>query len=437
MKALEFDEEIHDKVYSSEEDIDFPDLSDNNQHVNMNACNNCHDLNLNTITSNNVIELLKEVTANNLHEKIIQLAVSNTASSSFSKNSEKLKNDFEFEYIAPYSLSEINNRLNKPIISTRDSSFDDLKNKIESLKNEIKSIKLNQIICDHRITQIETGNNKGKTVAEENTLAKPINLDPRQAKEAASSIHLEDIPNNPLYAQLHAYLSQKQSNTFASIAKDDVHDIKSYEKVEKREMIFLLEISDIQRKEEPWKIFQWYLLNGLYLPGYNTSENVYSFSKMIIKQIIYIEDWGISSMTERQFNLNKVSMKFTYWEYIQAFNKVLYYNNERHKHTWFIKTIRDYKSIPHKGIIGDTLVRHMTRKFSNQEEDDQNEMINNYLERVKKNLLHNIEKNAKSDSSMSSETSDDTYEAQPYESEGHVSEDTLKKAEDFLLKLKK
>ncbi|KAG5590217.1 hypothetical protein H5410_040731 [Solanum commersonii] len=42
-------------------------------------------------------------------------------------------------------------------------------------------------------------------------------------------------------------------------------------------------------------------------------------------------------MTERQFSLNKFMVSFTYWDYIQAFNKVLYYNNERHKHTWFIK----------------------------------------------------------------------------------------------------
>ncbi|KAG5577325.1 hypothetical protein H5410_057459 [Solanum commersonii] len=40
---------------------------------------------------------------------------------------------------------------------------------------------------------------------------------------------------------------------------------------------------------------------------------------MIIKQIISIEDWGISSMKE------------------SAFKKVLYYNNETHKNTWFIK----------------------------------------------------------------------------------------------------
>ncbi|KAG5596060.1 hypothetical protein H5410_037292 [Solanum commersonii] len=99
------------------------------------------------------------------------------------------------------------------------------------------------------------------------------------------------------------------------------------------------------------------------------------------------------------------------------------------------KTIQDNKSISHKGIIADNSVRHMARKISDQEEDDQNEMINHYLEEVKKNLLLNITQYAKSDSSMRSETTDDTHEAQPYESDGPVLEDTLKKAEDFLLKM--
>ncbi|KAG5605484.1 hypothetical protein H5410_026976 [Solanum commersonii] len=51
---------------------------------------------------------------------------------------------------------------------------------------------------------------------------------------SSSSVHLEDIlKSRPLYAELHAYLLQKQSDTFASIAKDDVDNIKSYKHVAK------------------------------------------------------------------------------------------------------------------------------------------------------------------------------------------------------------
>ncbi|KAG5594632.1 hypothetical protein H5410_035864 [Solanum commersonii] len=180
-----------------------------------------------------------------------------------------------------------------------------------------------------------------------------------------SSIYLEDIlEGSLLYAELQAYLAQKEkSDIFPSIARKDNDDIKTYKRVAKKEMIFLLKNSEIQRKDEPWKIFQHYLLNGLYFPGesyktrsyyetilittgsvefehfsgYNTSEKVYNFSKMIIKQIISIEEWGISSMKERQMSFNKVPTSFTYWDYINAFSKVLYYNNERQKHTWFLK----------------------------------------------------------------------------------------------------
>ncbi|KAG5605136.1 hypothetical protein H5410_026628 [Solanum commersonii] len=160
-----------------------------------------------------------------------------------------------------------------------------------------------------------------------------------------------------------SFSNSQRDDTIASIAKEDNDDIKFYEKLSKKETIFLLENSGIQRKEDPWKIFQRYLINELYFPGesyktrsyyetilintgsvefqhflgYNTSENVYNFSKMIIKQIISVENWGISTMKERQISLNKITMSFTYWDYIQVFDKVLYYNNNRHKHTWFIK----------------------------------------------------------------------------------------------------
>ncbi|KAG5630650.1 hypothetical protein H5410_002367 [Solanum commersonii] len=437
LKTLELEEDMHDKFYSvlyisgSESDYyddDYsksgsetnkPETFGNTQSATIDACKcrcdicSCENdefyklqsqfeyMNIKNITSDNVIKLLKEVTDKTLREKIIQLAGNNKASSS--NVVEKSKN--EFEYSAPYSLSEVNNRLSKQ-----------------------------HIICDHRLTQIESTNNKGKNIIEENTLAKSTNIDPKQnmflrmmqivtahkcitakgfsatykdrdisytfindlishdinvlinmkqkhcfwnrkkhivtlpyednfseddiptksrpcqmnaelvefckkeidnllqnglikpskspwscttfyvnnatkkergvlrmdppwvtkarergsythergrsssksskssygsssssliiqkggmslvklTKEATSSIHLNDIlENNPIYAQLQAYLSRKQSDTFASVAKEEGDDIKSYEKISKREMIFLLENSDVQRKEEP------------------------------------------------------------------------------------------------------------------------------------------------------------------------------------------
>uniref|UniRef100_M1DMC2 Zinc knuckle family protein n=1 Tax=Solanum tuberosum TaxID=4113 RepID=M1DMC2_SOLTU len=130
-----------------------------------------------TITADNVIELLKEVTDNTLREKIIQLAVGKTSSSSSIPNDKMVKD--EFNYSAPYSLTEVHNRLSsKQTMIIRDTSFDDL-------KEEIKFLKQNHIICDHRLTQIESANNKGKnkvdeSTAKENILANTLNIDPKQ-----------------------------------------------------------------------------------------------------------------------------------------------------------------------------------------------------------------------------------------------------------------
>ncbi|WMV57966.1 hypothetical protein MTR67_051351 [Solanum verrucosum] len=278
------------------------------------------DMNMFTITADNVIELLKEVTDNTLREKVIQLAASKTSSSTSIPSDRKVKD--EFNYSTPYSLSEVHNRLSsKQTMVIRDTSFDDLKGEIEHLKEEIKFLKQNHIICDHRLTQIESANSKGKnkvdeSTAEENILANTLNIDPKQnmflgmmqivtahkwmdppwitkargkgsytrgrgrsspsssissygssssstpiiqkggmslynlnsraQEKASSSIHLEDITeSDPLYAKLHEFITQKQGDSFASIAKEEVDDIKTYEKVEKREMIFLLENSDI------------------------------------------------------------------------------------------------------------------------------------------------------------------------------------------------
>ncbi|KAG5592167.1 hypothetical protein H5410_042681 [Solanum commersonii] len=92
----------------------------------------------------------------------------------------------EFNYSASYSLSEVHNRLSsKQTMIIRDTSFDDLKGEIEHLKEGIEFLKQNHIICDHRLTQIESANSKGKnkvddSTVEENIPANTLNIDLKQ-----------------------------------------------------------------------------------------------------------------------------------------------------------------------------------------------------------------------------------------------------------------
>ncbi|KAG5586674.1 hypothetical protein H5410_047108 [Solanum commersonii] len=151
------------------------------------------------------------------------------------------------------------------------------------------------------------------------------NLNSRAQEKASSLIHLKDIPeSDQLYAKLQEFLTQEQGDSFASITKEE-------------------------RREEPWKILQRYLVNGLYFP-----------SESYITQKYY-ETLLISTGVEFQY-------------------------------------------------------------------------FSGYNTSENKKILRNISHYAKLDSSICSETSEDMHEAQPYEEESPV--DALKKAKDFLAKLK-
>ncbi|KAG5605775.1 hypothetical protein H5410_027267 [Solanum commersonii] len=90
------------------------------------------------------------------------------------------------------------------------------------------------------------------------------------------------------------------------------------------------------------------------------------------------------------------------------------------KNYWILlqKRFQEYGITPQKGIITDSSVKHIARKISVQDIDKE-EMINNYIEEVKRSLLLNLTQYEKSDTSLRNESSDDAIddiqEAQPVE----------------------
>jgi len=108
------------------------------------------------------------------------------------------------------------------------------------------------------------------------------------------------------------------------------------------------------------------------------------------------------------------------------------------KMNYWILLNKEFKNIVlflKNGIIQDISVRHIARKISIQD-GNKEEMINNYLDEVRKNILLNITQYEKSDTSMRSETSDDVADIQEAQLCEPTTEDVLEKAEDLLRKLK-
>ncbi|KAG5619536.1 hypothetical protein H5410_004754 [Solanum commersonii] len=246
-QSLELDEETYDKVYGllytsgSKDDyyseygsnIELLDASDNDKNC-VNPCTTCKDSSFDDL-KNEVENLKREIKSLKQNQLICDHRITkieiNNSEDRFSKNKGILENHIEkgpnnlypkrdmfmgiMQIITTHkwyakctilidnsfsitNIAMIDSSADvsciqegftfsafQKFIKEDNSSFDDVKNEVENLKREIKSLKQNQLICDHRITQIEINNfedmfSKNKGISENYVEKEPINLDPKK-----------------------------------------------------------------------------------------------------------------------------------------------------------------------------------------------------------------------------------------------------------------
>ncbi|XP_075103464.1 uncharacterized protein LOC142178045 [Nicotiana tabacum] len=285
---------------------------------------------------------------------------------------------------------------------------------VENLKRDIKSLKQNQMICDHRITQIEKinslaekSNDKNKGISENDIEEKPIITLPYE-----DNFSEDDIPTKSRPCQMNAELVE-----FC-----------------KKEIDSLLQKGLIKPSKSPWSCTAFYVNNAAEKER-GIPRLIYFFLEFSIP---WIHKWTPEvGFTEEHIPCLYRAFCNNFWDKLMKKDpktKTLY--GQELLDSIEIK-IQEYSSKPQKEVIDDSSVRHIARRISFQE-GDKAEMINNYLEEVKRNLLHSINQIEKSDTSMQSETSNDDIaeDSQPLESERILYDKDFQNAEEFILKMK-
>ena len=76
----------------------------------------------------------------------------------------------------------------------------------------------------------------------------------------------------------------------------------------------------------------------------SADKKVYNFSKVIFKRIISVEEWGLSTLREREFlhPEQKISIKYNFWDYIGSFYKAFLYENLKKNILGFSKFVTKF-----------------------------------------------------------------------------------------------
>lgn len=176
-------------------------------------------------------------------------------------------------------------------------------------------------------------------------------------------------PNDPLYGEFLEFIKSKKGNASSyanALIEEENDDANEYCQSPNKERIIFLEYQDVMRffesGNDPWILMSRYLDNSpsticayksrsyyeniLISTGSievrhftDQNSNIYNFSKVLIKQVITAEEWGLSTLKEKEFihPTQKITLKYTYWDYIDSFYKTFLYINPKKKHSWFFK----------------------------------------------------------------------------------------------------
>lgn len=172
--------------------------------------------------------------------------------------------------------------------------------------------------------------------------------------------------SHPAYEKIKQIIAESSTETTSSPGQsyastlESTDEIEQYQRSNYEEEICLLENEDKQWMEDPWYLKQRYLDHYMapiptgkdriyyenilrltesceieHFKANNSLQIIYS--KIYIKKVITIKEWGISTHSNREFARGSNMIQFNYWDYINAFNKAFWYENEKRKHSWWIK----------------------------------------------------------------------------------------------------
>ena len=156
--------------------------------------------------------------------------------------------------------------------------------------------------------------------------------------------------------------TDESSASYAKMLQEDEDELVNYKFSEHHEIIILLENDDLRWENDPWYLMKRYLNiasfpAGSYKPRahyeyilkatqsveinhtFSSNGKEFNYSKAVIKKFITAVEWGINLLGEKEYFHSELknTIKFNYWDYVEAFNKAFLYENYKRKHTWFFK----------------------------------------------------------------------------------------------------